>query len=356
MGTGYRGAFVLSWAQTEVDGLRGAPPDQVECGSAWRWSGVATRVDDPADVLVLTGGEQAALRRHAARQVGRLLGDPDLALRDEADGEAETGHLFRSGFDVTDGRALYNATMVDVERAEHPLVLFVGALPPAETDLWVVNTRLEARPTAEGATPPGVMCFIPGTEIRTPDGARRVEDLRVGDRIQTKDNGPQAIAWIGGQNISGARLQAMPHLRPVRLRAGGLCEGEPDADLFVSPDHRLLLRGRVARTLFSTEEVFVSARDLINDCTVTVDRACREVHYVHLLLERHEVVWANGVECESFHPEGTSLDRLDPEQRAALLAAFPGVIDNPARYGAHARRELTRAEAALLAYGAAVGH
>lgn len=43
---------------------------------------------------------------------------------------------------------------------------------------------------------PGVMpCFGPGTRILTPEGWRRVEDLKTGDLVNTLDRGVQPIAW-----------------------------------------------------------------------------------------------------------------------------------------------------------------
>ena len=44
--------------------------------------------------------------------------------------------------------------------------------------------------------------------------------------------------------MTGARLYAMPHLRPIRFRAGALGQGRPEDDLLVSPQHRMLVQGR----------------------------------------------------------------------------------------------------------------
>ena len=47
---------------------------------------------------------------------------------------------------------------------------------------------------------------------------------------------------------------------------------------------------------------------MINDCSVTVDHALRAVTYVHIPLPRHTIIWANGLETESFHPAAAMLD------------------------------------------------
>jgi hypothetical protein len=79
------------------------------------------------------------------------------------------------------------------------------------------------------------------------------------------------------------------------------------------------------------------------------------VEYVHLLLPRHHVVWANGVETESFHPASTSFDTIEDQQRARLSDIVPGIEDDPHLYGPAARRELTRSEATILMHEAVAG-
>src|SRR5690606_22913105 len=128
---------------------------------------------------------------------------------------------------------------------------------------------------------------------------RPIDALRPGDLIQTRDNGPREILWRGSRRMTGARLYAMPHLRPIRFRARALGQGRPEEDLWVSPQHRMLLRGAAAQALFNSAEVLVAAEDLVNGQSVAVDMAAREVTYIHLLLDRHNVIFANGMETES---------------------------------------------------------
>jgi hypothetical protein len=79
-----------------------------------------------------------------------------------------------------------------------------------------------------------------------------------------------------------------------------------------------------------------------------VDFSLREVTYVHVLLNQHEVIWANGLESESFHPANAALEMIDPLQRDDLLDIFPDLDVNPQAYGGHARRNLSASEAAIL--------
>jgi Hint domain len=233
------------------------------------------------------------------------------------------------------------------------LVVVHGALPPQNCDLWVTDLVIDAGQTLpdagdDVAADGGLICFTPGTLIRTAAGQVRIEDLRPGDRVQTKDNGLQDVMWHGSRHLSGARLQALPGLRPVRIRAGALGVARPEAELVVSPRHRMLLKGAAAQALFNVDEVLVAAADLVNDHTILVDHFAREVSYIHILLEAHNVLWANGMETESFLPDAGALEHLEPAQRETLLAALPGPAGQAGGYGGPARRSLSHPEAAIL--------
>jgi hypothetical protein len=280
------------------------------------------------------------------RLVGVAVGDT------EAPGE-EIGSdpVPDQGFIVTDGHQSYTVTLIPVPDTGARLLMLVGDLPPVDQDLWVVRTAIDLTHSGAGArTAGGVICFTPDTRLATPMGPRMIRDLQPGDMIETRDNGPQEVLWCGHRRMTGARLYAMPHLRPIRFKAGALGIGRPDEDLLVSPQHRMLLKGPAAQALFNTPEVLVAAEDLLNDQTVIVDHTLREVTYVHILLQRHNVIWANGLESESFHPSNTALDTVDPGQLGALLQLLPGADANPHSYGDYARRNLSSSEAAILRY------
>lgn len=353
MAAGYRGTFVISVEQTETDGIVAAPPAAIAIGSVWCWRGEALRVDGPARVLALAGAAgEAEVRRRAARVVARLIGPAALTRRlHPEEAEPPAGG---AGFAVTDGLALYRLMPLDPAGR---LLAVMGALPPGGVDLAVVAAR-PGRPVPDAAIPGGIICFTPGTRIATPEGLRAVENIRPGDRITTRDNGPQEVLWTGARRMSGARLNALPAFRPVRIGAGALGarthgRGAPEADLIVSPDHRILLAGAAARALFGEEEVLVAARDLIDGQQVRAEAGLREVTYIHLLTARHEVICANGRPAETFHPAAADPEALDPADGAALHALFDGLAADPFRYGDFARRSLSAPEAAILRHRAA---
>ncbi|MFW2543173.1 Hint domain-containing protein [Primorskyibacter sp. 2E107] len=356
MGTGYRGTFVISWSQTEIDGLKAAAPSSLTVGATWSWQGDVVRVDGPSSILQLdqaTG--EAQLRKRAARMVRRLVGAAITQTSDLDPDQAAVDHpLADSSFVVTDGTRSFSVTVIDVNTGAPPLLMFLNEMPPAGRDLWIVHHSMQRmRDPTSGEQAGGVICFTPGTWIATPAGARLVESLREGDLVQTKDSGPQPVEWIGSRFMTGARLFAMPALRPIRIRAGAFGIDRPEEAFLVSPEHRMVVKGAVARALFNTPEVLVSARDLVNGGSISVDTTVRAVTYVHLMLPRHEIVFANGIETESFHPANTALTTLSEGDRARLLQLEPRLRDNPHLYGSYARRNLSKSEAAILLHDAA---
>ena len=347
MKAGFSGTFVISWSQTETDGVTAAPLGLLTVGAAWRWTGAAVRVDGPQDVLRLEGAEGVTqLRRHAARIARRLIG-PSVA-RAAVAVDDESIALEDQSFGLTDGRRAWDMALLVKPETGDILVLALAEMPPAEHDLWVTRVAVDASRLLPPADPGGVICFTPGTRLETPDGPRLIQTLRPGDPVLTRDNGAQPVLWTGSRHMTGARLHVMPELRPIRVRAAALGPDRPDPDLLVSPQHRILLQGRAAQALFNVDEVLVAAADLVNDLTITVDRAAREVTYIHVLFQSHQIIWANGLETESFHPAHAAPALLDPVQRTGLLALFPALATNPQSYGEPARRNLTTSEAALL--------
>lgn len=349
MNLGSLGTYVISWSQTEVDGVAGASLALLTVGASWRWSGPIVRVDRPQDVLLLRGADgAAALRRRAARSVRRLVGVA-VGAQAATDDSDDAPEMPDQGFIVTDGHQSYTLTLIAVPDTGANLLMVMGDVPPADQDLWVVRAALDATHSGAGAkVAGGVICFTPETMISTEYGARAIRDIRPGDRILTRDNGPQQVLWRGYRRMTGARLHVMPHLRPIRIRADALGQGRPGEDLLVSPQHRMLIKGAAALALFNTPEVLVAAEDLINDRSIVVDHSGREVTYVHILLEHHNIVWANGLETESFHPSNTALDTVAEDQRASLLEIIPEFAVNPDAYGDYARRNISAAEAAIL--------
>src|SRR6056297_2234446 len=185
-----------------------------------------------------------------------------------------------------------------------------------------------------------IICFTPGARILTPRGLRRVESLRPGDLVITRDNGPQPVRWIGSRTVPGIERFA-----PIRVAAHVL-DGST-APLLVSPQHRFLFTGYKAELLFGCDEVLVAAKHLLDGRDVT--RAPQvEVTYIHVMLDRHEVIYANGAATESFHAGDIGLAAISDQSREEMFRIFPELRSHPEAYGPTARPCLKRHEARLL--------
>lgn len=164
-------------------------------------------------------------------------------------------------------------------------------------------------------------CFTPGTQIATSKGWQPVETLRRGDRVVTRDNGLRRIAWVGRRDLSYSDLQEVPTLRPVLVRKGAFGFGAPSRDMLVSPKHRLL----VDVDYPAREEVLIGAERLIDGRTIRMAPVLG-VSYLHILLEAHEVILANGAWTESFHPDDETMSSLDREMRREIVGLFPEIV------------------------------
>ncbi|MDA7424467.1 Ig-like domain-containing protein [Thalassococcus lentus] len=193
-----------------------------------------------------------------------------------------------------------------------------------------------------------VPCFTPGTLIATPQGERLVEDLQVGDRVITRDNGIQEIKWVGRKDLTGHELARQPHFNPILIQKGALGNNLPEHDMLVSPNHRVLVANDKTALYFEEREVLVAAKHLTGLEGVDVVESLG-VAYIHVMFEQHEVILSNGAWTESFQPGDYSLKGIGNAQRQEILELFPELehAEGLNAYGS-ARRSLKKHEAQLL--------
>jgi hypothetical protein len=186
-----------------------------------------------------------------------------------------------------------------------------------------------------------VPCFVEGARIETARGLVPVQDVAVGDLVLTLDDGYQPVLWHGRRRV--ARPGA---LAAVRIPAGTF--GDHGA-LAVSPQHRLYLTGWRAELYCGVDEVLVKAMHLVRAGRLRQDLPDVAVTYHHLLFDRHQIICAEGLWSESYHPGPATLADQDPETREELFTLFPELAADPAYgYGPIARPEATAQAAALL--------
>jgi hypothetical protein len=161
--------------------------------------------------------------------------------------------------------------------------------------------------------------FARGTHITLESGAQvAIEDLNIGDRVLTRDCGAQDIRWIGRNAVCG-----LGKLAPICIRAGALNNRR---DLFVSPNHRILLRSGMAELSFGEGDVLVPAKALVNGTTI-VRMPMLRADYLHLMLEEHDLVFSEGIATETLFAGNVTLSVLGTEAMAELNLIFPDFRD-----------------------------
>jgi hypothetical protein len=170
--------------------------------------------------------------------------------------------------------------------------------------------------------PPGIICFLRGTRIWTPNGERKVEDLRINDLVVTSSGEAKPIQWMWGRRFERQSGQKWPeNIVPIRVARSALGPNTPHRDLFLSQKHCLYLDG-----------VLIPVVDLLNNSTITRCSAedQRDIDYFHIKLERHSVIYAEGAACETLQAV-TAVNSDDVEfEEYRRLYGEPSLPDEPA--------------------------
>ena len=171
-------------------------------------------------------------------------------------------------------------------------------------------------------------CFAAGTRIRTAHGEVPVEQLAVGDRVHTRFAGVVPIPWIGQRRLDCRRHHAPDEVRPVRILAAAFAPGVPSRDLFLSPDHAVSIGGAL-----------IPIRLLANGGSIRQESDTAAVHYFHVELDRHDLLWAEGLEAESYLDTGNRAmfanagiapapqSGIDPQRRRETQSCLPFLVE-----------------------------
>lgn len=163
----------------------------------------------------------------------------------------------------------------------------------------VIATTISGTPT--------VVCFAAGTLIRTVRGDVPVETLTPGDIVITASGSERPIIWIGRREFDCSTHPNQTAVWPIRVMAGAFSENRPSRDLFLSPQHSVLVN--------CIDEVLIPIKYLVNGGTIAQIPRDR-ISYWHVELDTHDLLLAEGLAVESF---------LDTQGRI-------GVFDNGAEH------------------------
>lgn len=197
------------------------------------------------------------------------------------------------------------------------------ALPLSPMRPRVDYTLVEARADLGQTRLADVICvsFAAGTLVTLPAARPTpIEDLRPGDLVLTRDNGPQPVRWIGK-----ATLRAVGSLAPIVIAAGTMGNL---GDLVVSPHHRLFLYQRGPQRTGPGAELLVQAKHLVDNERIW-QREGGYVDYYSLVFDRHEIIFAEGIPAESLMVSPETVSLLPDEMAEELAARFPGLRHSP---------------------------
>lgn len=172
-----------------------------------------------------------------------------------------------------------------------------------------------------------------GTNIRTPCGLRRIELVRPGDLVVTRNMGLQSVRMVWKRTVRQADMEKNPGLAPVRLKPRAVGPMMPQRDLLVSQDHRLLIPGFRVADHPEDKCVLVEAGEIAGSSdAIFIDRSLEEVTYYQMVFDQHHVLMADGLPVESFLPNVASVETLCARMRDALVAHFPQLRKEPNSY------------------------
>ena len=168
----------------------------------------------------------------------------------------------------------------------------------------------------------GVTGLCAGANLRTPCGERRVEFLRRGDLVVTRDNGLQAVTLIWTRTITAAELAADPSLAPVTLAPRAIGPMMPQKALMVGGAHRLLIPGWRIDDEDDGENCLVAARD-VDGLELGSEVIDADLTYYNIVFDSAQVFCANGLPVESFTPTEDSMLNIPKVAKEDMHRAFP---------------------------------
>ncbi|KCV83193.1 hypothetical protein ATO10_00490 [Actibacterium atlanticum] len=212
-------------------------------------------------------------------------------------------------------------------RGQDGRYLFFLPLDPIEPKLQYTLLTADPNPTEVRLADITPVAFTRGTLITLADGSQRaIENLAPGDKILTRDHGPQPVRWVGHRTVRAVGAHA-----PVVIPKGVLAN---ESDLIVSQHQRLFIYRQGRRGLGETAEILVKARDLVDDDQVYI-RGGGFVEYFHVVFDRHEIIYAEYIPTESLLINDASLGQLPEDMAREVAQTLPDTAHDP-HYGTEA--------------------
>ena len=184
--------------------------------------------------------------------------------------------------------------------------LYFGSSGSMLLNLASGGTPVSAPDGAGGALV--TLCFREGTRIATNKGAVAVEHLAIGNCVRIWGDQQLPIVWLGHRRIDCTRHPKPRFVWPVRIARDAFGDGVPHRDLWLSPDHAILV-----------DTMLIPVKHLTNGKSIA-QVPVGDVTYWHVELPHHTVLLAEGLPVESYLDAG---DRANFDNGSAPLRLHP---------------------------------
>lgn len=134
--------------------------------------------------------------------------------------------------------------------------------------------------------------LLAGTHVVSNLGWRKVEALRVGDKVLTFDNAMQTVTGIQRETLWIAEAsQAHPETLPVHVPGGALNNRR---DLWLMPDQGLMIESDTAMDALGDPFAVIAAQALTGYRGITRAAPAEKLEIVILSFARDEVIYVEG--------------------------------------------------------------
>lgn len=267
----YTGTGTYVTSTIVLDGGGNANAIFIFKGPAFTFTGCTFSLTNSASAANIFWVADAGFTATNTNVFGTVICNAFTATNDAAPNIFMTGHFYsRTTLTLTRSGA---GTFTLFTSGEIPVAVPTDDSPPIIVD----------------PTPPAPpVCYAKGTLILTNRGYVPIEKLRAGHKIVTQG---KIVDHVLRPKSNVERVVWVSHFTsqegPICITKDAFGENYPFEDLYVSPDHCMLIHGKTVR-----------AKYLVNDDTIYKEAG--ETVYYHVECEKHSAIVANGVLSETY--------------------------------------------------------
>ncbi|GLR66284.1 hypothetical protein GCM10010909_09640 [Acidocella aquatica] len=282
-------------------------------------------VNNAAHITVMASAALDVTGDFSGAVITFMGGDAMITLDDPARFSASVANMAATDaidlVGVAPGLVNWSGGTLTIANSQSPLAATVALqIAAGEPAFSVLSDGAGGALITLGGTLP---CFARGARLLTPHGYRAVEELKPGDPLITAAGARRPVRWIGRRTLDLGPSAARDGL-PVLILPNAFGPGQPARPLRLSPSHCVYAGG-----------VLIPAAQLVNGATILRERTAPAMTYYHVELDRHDILLAEGLPCESYFDDGNRGALYhETGRRSPARKPFAPVITRGARLAA----------------------